>query len=307
MKRMIQWMLAATLICGACIFTSCSSDDDNDENATGIALIAKNRNVDYWRQIEYAFRDACKKKGFVAYYYSTSAGSNYQEQVAAVEELKKLNDNTLKGIIYTPCYGPNGENADAEVYALAKQRNIPVIILDSETKATSPLAGYPYIGTDNAAAGRALADKVTADNVAVIAMVNSPGVERAEAFKKVKPNSVIYPVADDATSEVQAIIDQYDDFVFVNGSNLVGVLGKLRTKNKNVYTFDVYDEFLDELIAGSTFFKGIMAQNTFSMANKAVEAVVADAKQGEMVPTFYITKDNLNDANVQPFLNFYNR
>ena len=29
MKRMIQWMLAAILICGACVFTSCSSNEDN--------------------------------------------------------------------------------------------------------------------------------------------------------------------------------------------------------------------------------------------------------------------------------------
>ena len=29
MKRMIQWVLAATLICGASIFTSCTSNDDN--------------------------------------------------------------------------------------------------------------------------------------------------------------------------------------------------------------------------------------------------------------------------------------
>ena len=29
MKRMIQWMLAAILICGACVFTSCSSNEDS--------------------------------------------------------------------------------------------------------------------------------------------------------------------------------------------------------------------------------------------------------------------------------------
>lgn len=50
-----------------------------------------------------------------------------------------------------------------------------------------------------------------------------------------------------------------------------------------------------------------MAQNTFSMARKAVEAVLANAKQGEMVPTFYITEDNLNDPAVKPFLEFYNK
>ena len=30
MKKMIMWVMAATLVCGTSVFTSCSSDDDND-------------------------------------------------------------------------------------------------------------------------------------------------------------------------------------------------------------------------------------------------------------------------------------
>ena len=30
MKQILNWALAATLICGASVFTSCSSDDDNN-------------------------------------------------------------------------------------------------------------------------------------------------------------------------------------------------------------------------------------------------------------------------------------
>ena len=76
---------------------------------------------------------------------------------------------------------------------------------------------------------------------------------------------------------------------------------------KNVYTFDVYEEFLDELIAGSTCLKGIMAQNTFLMTRKAVEAALAAAKEGELVPAFFITGDNLLDPNVKPFLEYYKK
>ena len=63
----------------------------------------------------------------------------------------------------------------------------------------------------------------------------------------------------------------------------------------------------DELIDYSPMLKGIMAQNTFEMARKAVNAVITNAKQGEMVPTFYITEDNLNDPAVKPFLDFYGK
>ena len=314
MKRLFQWVMTATLICGATLLTACFGSNDNPvdnvpstPSTSGIAMIVKSGKIDYFRQIETAFRGICQEKGLEAYYYSTSAETAYQEQVAAVAELRNLSGTTLKGIIFAPSYGPNGESAEAEVAALAKERGIPVVILDSPVKATSPLASYPYFGTDNTVAGQAMAEKVTADKMAVFATKNSPGIERAEAFKKLKPNAVIYEVGDKATEEVKAVVNEYNDFVFFNGNALVDDLPTLKAPGKRVYTFDVYGEFLDELIAYSPYLKGVMAQNTFSMARKAVEAVLANATQGEMVPTFYITEDNLNDPAVKPFLEFYNK
>jgi ABC-type sugar transport system substrate-binding protein len=308
-KRMFLWVLAATLVCGAMVFTSCKSDDDNnnDDSAAGIAMIVKNGKIDYFRQIETSFRSVCQEKGLKAYYYATSAETAYQEQVEAVAELRKLGSKALKGIIFSPSYGQNGESAEAEVAALAKERGIPVVILDSPVSASSALASYPYFGTDNTAAGKAMAEKVMADKVAVFAMTNSPGIERAKAFKALKPNAVVYQVGDKANEEVKAVLDEYNDFVFFNGNDLVDALPMLKAAGKRVYTFDAYGEFLDELIAYSGSLKGVMAQNTFGMARKAVEAVMANAKVGEMVPTFYITEDNLSDENVKPFLEFYNK
>jgi ABC-type sugar transport system substrate-binding protein len=305
---MLQW--AAALICGMTLLTACTNDDNPvnpDGGAEGIAMIVKNGQKDYWRQIETVLRDACQEKGLEAYYCTTSSNYDYEKQVAAVAELRKLGSKALKGIIFSPCYGENGESAEAEVAALARERGIPVIILDSPVSATSPLASCPYIGTDNTAAGQAMAEKVTADRIAVFANINNPGMERAEAFKALKPNAVIYPIDDNVVSDVQAVLDEYNDFVFFNGSGLIDVLAMIKSAGKRVYTFDIYAEFLDEMIAGSAFFKGIMAQNTFAMARKAVEAVITNAKQGEMVPTFYITEDNLSDESVKPFLEFYNK
>ena len=310
MKKILNWVLAATLcICGASVFTSCTNNDDNpagpDAGTPAIAMIGKIGHVDYFKQIESAFFSACEENDVEALYYTTASENTHQEQIAIVNELKQLEGKQLKGIIYVPSYGPNGESADSEVAAFAQQRGIPVIIMDTELKDGSPLAGSPYFGTDNAAAGRELAAKVVADKVAVFAQSNSIAQYRAEAFKTVKPGATLYPVGEEASSAVEAVIDEYDDFVFFNGHLLSSALDLLKKKGKNVYTFDAYEEFLDELIAGNTHFKGIMAQNTFGMARKAVEAVLAGAKQGEMVPTFYVTRDNLNDDAVKPFLEFY--
>ena len=299
-------MIAAIVVCSAMLFTACTKEDNpGGTGSSGIAMIVKDGQIDYWRQIETAFRDACQEKGLEAYYYATSAEKAYEEQLAAVEELRKLDNNQLKGIIFAPSYGQNGESAEAEVAALARERGIPVVILDSPVSAGSPLASAPYFGTDNTAAGKAMAEKVTADKVAVFAKTNSPGMERAEAFKALKPNAVIYQVGDKCNDEVRAVLDEYNYFVFFNGSNLVDVIPMLKEAGKQVYTFDIYGKFLDELIVSSPMLKGIMAQNTFEMARKAVNAVVTNAKQGEMVPAFYMTESNLHDAVVQPFLKFY--
>ena len=308
MKKIFQWMCAAILVCGVMVITSCSSDsDDSWYSEPAIAMIVKNGDIDYWKQVEKAFKASCEEKGIEAYYYATSAESAYEEQQAAVAELRLMDNKNLKGIIFTPSYGPNGESAEADVAALAKERGIPVVILDSPVREGSPLASCPYFGTDNTAAGKQMASLVDASEVAVFAMKNSPGIERAKAFKELKPNAVVYEVGDKAVQEVQSVINQYDDFVFTNGNDLVDVLSMLKIKNKNVYTFDVYGEFLDELIEGSTFFKGIMAQNTFSMARMAVEAVLTETKEGEIVPTKFITQYNLDDLNVLPFLAFYDK
>ena len=311
MKKMMSWVLAATLVCGASVFTSCTSSNDNpvdpETGASGIVMIGKHGHVEYWQQVESAFRTACEEADVEGLYYTTETENAYQEQVAAVEQLKQLTGKRLKGIIYAPAYGLNGESADAEVAAYARQRGIPVVILDTPLKAGSPLAGSPYFGTDNAAAGGALAAEVKADRVAVFAMQNGAATERAEAFKAVKTGATVYPVSENANSDVEAVINDYDDFVFFNGSVLSSVLNLLKEKGKNVYTFDVYGEFLDELIAGNAHFKGIMAQNTFGMTRKAVDAIMAGAKQGETVPAFFITWDNLGDDRVKSFLDFYGK
>ncbi len=300
--------MAAILICGATLFTACTQDDnpvDAETGASRIAMIVKNGEIDYFRQIETSFREVCQEKDLEALYYATSAENAYEEQLTAVEELRKLDNKKLKGIIFTPSYGPNGESAEAEVAALALELDIPVVILDSPVRVGSPLASCPYIGTDNTAAGEAMAAKVAADKVALFATTNSPGMERAEAIKKLKPNAVIYQVGDKANEEIQAVLDEYNDFVFFNGNILVDAIPMLKDAGKQVYTFDIYGEFLEEMFKSSPMPKGIMAQNTFEMARKAVEAVLTNATQGEMVPTFYITQTDLRTPVVQPFLKFY--
>ena len=310
MKRLMHWIIVAILICGTSVFTACSVKDDPVgpvTDASKLVMITKHGHVDYWKQVEATFRDFCKEKGVKPLYYTTSDENAYQEQVAVIKELANLKDTKLAGIIYAPSFGLKGETADDEVYAFAKERGIPVVIIDTKVKTTSPLADCPYVGIDQAAAGKALAAEVTDSKVAAFLLKNTPGFERAEAFEISKPGTTIFMVEDNATANVKPIINDYDSFVFFNGSILNNVLPLLKEKGKKVYTFDVYESFLDELIAGNLYFQGIMAQNTFAMVRKAAEAALAGVNEGEIVPPFFISKDNLSAPSVKPFLEFYGK
>ena len=132
MKKISLWMMAAILICGAAtMFTSCTNEDNpaGGTGASGIAMIVKNGQIDYWRQIETAFRDACQEKNLEAYYYATTAENAYEEQLAAVEELRKLDGKKLKGIIFSPSYGLNGESAEA-VFATLQTNQMTLYVPD---------------------------------------------------------------------------------------------------------------------------------------------------------------------------------
>ena len=120
MKKIMNWVLAATFcICGASVFTSCTNSNDNPIDAetgvSGIVMIGKLGQVEYWQQVESAFRTACEEADVEGLYYTTETENAYQEQVAAVEQLKQLTGKRLKGIVYAPAHGLNGESADAEV------------------------------------------------------------------------------------------------------------------------------------------------------------------------------------------------
>ena len=291
MKKMIQWVLAATLICGGSVFTSCTSDNgDNPVQAKQqIAIIAKNGTIEYWQQIRSAFESECADKGVEALCYFTSSDFDYEEQRKAVSRLAAEAGSGLRGIVYTPCVGENGETADAEVAALAQELDIPVIVIDNAVAAGSPLASCPFFGTDSKASGEALADKVTAEKVAAFAIPNSPGEGRAEAFKAKKPGTAVcYTTHDRVKADVKAALDDYDDFVFFNGSLADAALSLLKEANKNVYSFDLYQSFIDEMKMPNSIIKGIMVQDTDKMVGKAVEAVFNRTAKGEMIaPTYY--------------------
>jgi ABC-type sugar transport system substrate-binding protein len=307
MKKFLNLVFATLLICGASVMTSCSkSDNPAPPFKGGIAMIVKDGTIEYFQQIESSFRSECQKRGLLAEYYCTDSEYAYETQIEAVKDLEKRCKDGLKGIIYARCKSLDGKTADAEVAALAKKLNIPVILIDTDVDENSPLADCPIIGTDSEASAKLLAEKVTETEMAGFALINTPAVERSKTFKEQKPGADIYVVSTNELGEkVGEVFDQYDTFVFFNGHSAAEELDLAKANNKTIYTFDVYESTLKELLTDGTSLKGILAQNTFEMAVKAVDAVLNNSKENQWITPVFINKDNLDDPSVKQFLDYY--
>ena len=58
MKKMIQWVLAATLICGSSVFTACTSNDDTPANPSQQEL--EESLIGLWYE-EFAYEDVTEE------------------------------------------------------------------------------------------------------------------------------------------------------------------------------------------------------------------------------------------------------
>ena len=78
--KKIFLLLTATLLCATSVITSCKKDEETtkvSEEKSGIALIVKQGQIEYWHQIESIFRGICQEKGLEAYYYPTTSEIAY--------------------------------------------------------------------------------------------------------------------------------------------------------------------------------------------------------------------------------------
>ena len=49
MNRLMQWVIAAALICSSTVFTSCTNEDNPAPFKGGLAMIVKEGNIEYFQ------------------------------------------------------------------------------------------------------------------------------------------------------------------------------------------------------------------------------------------------------------------
>ena len=315
MKKLFLTIMA--MLMAVPFLVSCSDDDeDNGFKQGAVVAILKNSNIDYWQQIASAIESECLAKGVKPIIAYNNNDADADGQLAVAAGIDRLEDYyNIKGIIVAPVYSEDDHRVEQTLSEYYEDDNIPVVIIDSPIdQQKSPLkSSYrAYVGTDNKEAGKILAQKAglktSGSILSARVQASVPTVLRYQGFSEALGREVpLWLTADIETPEtMKSEFSKYDgitDVVFFNGSICNSVLPAL--EGRNVYTFDVYKPFLENLQTGGCI-KGIIAQNTFEMGRQAVLALF-DNTVGRTVyiPTVYINKDNLNSAEVAPFMKYY--
>ena len=310
----------AALAAAVLSFAGCSKDDkSDDQKPDAVVAVFKNGSIDYWHQIATTVTSECMRYGAIPIISYVNDDSDVDGQYAIVSGLSELKSYyNIKGVIIAPVYIGDDHRVEQELAKFAG-KDIPVVIVDSPIdNSTSPLKDIyrAYVGTDNTEAGRQLAKACGISDVSSIlaarVAASTPTGERYKGFcEELHCTVPIWETVDlDTPENLKAQLAKYPkatNLVFFNGNLCNSV--KAAFKGVNVYTFDVYEQFLLDLKNNPqhSSVKGIMAQNTFEMGRKAVEAVFTQPSDKNVyIPTIYITSDNLFSDEVKPFLDYYN-
>lgn len=307
-----------TLILSMVSFCSCSNDDDNIVKTDAVVAILKNCNVDYWQQIAKNIQSECEKKDMTPIITFNNENADVDGQLANVATLNQLSQKyNIKGIIVAPVFTDSDHRVEEAVAKFAG-KSIPVVVVDTPLdEKASPLKDIykAYVGTDNKQAGEQLASIIGKDaaSTILIAKVESsvPSMERYQGFCNIMQQQIpTWETEDvDTPENLQsqlALHPGVQNLVVFNGSLCNAIVSA--TTGLNVYTFDVYKEFLLLLqTPAQCSIKGVVAQNTFQMGSRSVQAITEIIQDKNLfVPTIYITADNLNATEVQPFMEYYN-
>lgn len=320
MKRFIISIVAIMTIV-ILSFSACNKSDNSgilDPQQDAIVTIFKNSRIDYWRQIATTINSESEKHGAKSLIFYVESDDDADGQLAIVAGLKELQlYYNIKGVIIAPVFTADDHRVE-EALAKFAGNSIPVVIIDSPLDVdASPLKNIykTYVGTDNTTAGSHFADACGISNLTSILTArikaSVPTVERYQGFcQQMQCTLPVWEATDTETPESfkkeLANYPNATNIIFFNG-NLCNDVKDAFGDSLNVYTFDVYEQFLLSMKNPATSaIKGIMAQNTFEMGTKAVNAIFSNQVEKNIyINTLFITPDNLYSKEVAPFLNYY--
>lgn len=284
-----------------------------------LAVVPKAVGFDFWEQVKTGAECAASKQKQVD--VSWDGVTAESDVTGQINLLQNFITEGVDGIVFAA----TDAKALGEVSKAAKQKQIPVVNIDSGTEPQPP--DVPLFATDNVAGAEKVADlmaeEVKQGKVALVSF--NPGSqtnnERTKGFKDgLKKHPELELVAEQnaesdynkALSITEDILSANPDLKGIFGSNESSLLGAAaavrRAGKEGDVTIIGWDAAPDELKAvNEGTVSALIVQNPFKMGFDGVTAAVEMVRKGAKVKSAdtgstVVTKDNMKSDEVQQVL-----
>jgi ribose transport system substrate-binding protein len=298
------------------------------ENAAGqtapasglkIAVVPKGTAHVFWKTVEAGARAAGKQYGAQILWNGPAEETDVTGQIAILEDFITQG---VSAIVMAAC----DAKALVPVVQKARGKGIPVITIDSGIETKDALS---FVATDNVAGAKMAAQKLAEligkkGKVGVIPFIKGAATsdmreqgfkEGIAAFPDIQLVSTLYSQSDatQAMQKTEDMLTSVPDLAGIFAANepaVVGAANVLKQRNLagkvKLVGFDASDAEVAALKEGVV--QALVVQNPFKMGFEGVRLAV-QAIKGEKIPervdtgVTIVTKENLNDPEVQKLLN----
>lgn len=278
----------------------------NDHYKFGIVL--KQLNTEYWKIVMAGAKDAAKKYDVDIEFLGPTSENLYEDQIKMIEDQIATGVDAL-------IVAPSQSEAVLPVLNSAQQKNIPVLLVDSDANFKDKVS---FIGTGNLKAaklgGEFLSDKVkNGDKVAILRgqMGSKTFDDRVDGFKSALKDKNIKFIIQDAQHDREKSVNVMENILTANpdvkavfaasDEMALGAVKALKNEGRTdipVIGFDGTPNGLAALQKGDMVAN--VAQNPYMMGYLSVETAYK-AKKGETVKkrinsgAKVITKENVTE------------
>lgn len=272
-----------------------------------VILIAPELDTPYWKLLEQGARQQAEQYGYLLQY----TGPGRHDAAEQQRYLQKAIASRPDAIIM------QGLSAHEELIAEAKQKNITVVTVDTDAPQSERIA---YVGTDNAAAGKQLAELLleridSASEIGVIigSQEAQNQLARLQAFQDMVAELSEASIVDIRLSNISrlqaarmtvAMLEQHpsiDVIVGLSGLDAVGIVDGLDALDKQHVAVLGFDNLSNtEALIAEGRIVGSIVQQPEIIGKQAIEVLYryyngGDYEVEDYVPTTVLTDSRLED------------
>lgn len=318
-----SFSIVSVLVAAAVFATSCRERVETTETSdTTIAVIPKGTTHVFWKSVESGAREAGKEFDLNIRWKGPMVENDRAGQIALVQQA--LADG-VKGIILAPL----DKDMLVDVVKSVKEKNIPVVIMDSAIEGIPGVDFASYVATDNYQGGKIAGEymvKLLEGKGKVVLMRYIEGsastMQREQGFLDAMngtPGMTVISqdqyggatssLAKDRAMNMMDTIREADGIFCPNEGTTLGMLLALQATSlagkKMFVGFDASDVLVKALIQGEIM--GLVAQNPNKMGYTAVKTMAEKLKGLEVEPSIdtgcaLITRGNIDENTPQETL-----